>query len=457
MYWMYWTDECLELLAEELSDDTQRATSQLLGCGKDIVASLLSAIKKPGQDTHNYNEALESLIDMAYEKMSSGVAGSCWPRLYTDACIIRSLVPLDTSSSRAAIARLDRAIIVAGAAGEGRLDLIHTLIRRIQFEFLTFTQDLSRRFSKPRVGTTLDPRLSNFALESSLRDIPALDTPPSFTTFQTTYNRHPFVLHRFASAWPAMNEHPWSSAAYLRSVSGPARIVPVEVGADYRSDDWTQQFMSWDDFLSNLGLDDNESPAYADNLTEREARANQVLYLAQHSLLLQFPDLSRDIVIPDYVYTCPTAPSNYPRYEPPGNDEQLVINAWLGPRGTTSPAHTDPYYNIYVQVVGRKTVWLAPPSVNQYMYVYKDGDAPPTRKSSNPSTKDDNSTSMSNTSQVDVLATGKDAERFAQFWSEVVPHAMSAMLEPGDMLFIPPGWWHAMRAEETSFSVSMWF
>lgn len=69
--------------------------------------------------------------------------------------------------------------------------------------------------------------------------------------------------------------------------------------------------------------------------------------------------------------------------------------------------------------------------------------------------------SMSNTSQVDVFRPRTDHEHapdaWPLFWQDVVPHATSVTLEPGDLLFFPPGWWHAMRSEETSFSVSMWF
>ncbi|KAJ4487523.1 Clavaminate synthase-like protein [Lentinula aciculospora] len=390
--------------------------------------------------------------------MSHGASVCCWPRLYTDASIIRSLASLDGSfsSSRAAIARLDRAIIVAGAAGEGRLDLILTLIRRIQTEFLSYTRDSFRTFSSRQMGDMLRLPPSNIPLKSSLHRIPALDPPPSFMAFQTTFNRSPLVLYKYASSWPAINEHPWSSASYLRFIAGPARMVPVEVGADYRADDWTQQLMNWDDFLSTLELNDYDLPT---NLaTPTAIGSKKVLYLAQHNLFMQFPDLRRDIVIPDYVYSCPQPPSDYPQYKPPGNDEQLVINGWLGPRGTISPAHTDPYFNIYVQIVGRKTIWLAPPYVSEYMYAFDKNDVQ-AHDSSNPASNKANPLT-SNTSRVDVFTTVKDDDsprRFPAFWTNVVPHAISTTLEPGDLLFIPPGWWHAMRADETSFSVSMWF
>lgn len=69
---------------------------------------------------------------------------------------------------------------------------------------------------------------------------------------------------------------------------------------------------------------------------------------------------------------------------------------------------------------------------------------------------------MSNTSRVDVFAErpherDRDSDEFPAFWEQAVPRAQSTTLHPGDVLFFPPGWWHAMRSEETSFSVSMWF
>lgn len=66
---------------------------------------------------------------------------------------------------------------------------------------------------------------------------------------------------------------------------------------------------------------------------------------------------------------------------------------------------------------------------------------------------------MSNTSQVDVFPVSVVAsrERHRAFWDEVPEKALSVTLEPGDLLIFPPGWWHAMRSEDVSFSVSMWF
>lgn len=68
---------------------------------------------------------------------------------------------------------------------------------------------------------------------------------------------------------------------------------------------------------------------------------------------------------------------------------------------------------------------------------------------------------MSNTSRVNVFVIGEEEENSRQehklFWEEVPAQAQCITLEPGDLLFFPPGWWHAMRSEDTSCSVSMWF
>jgi hypothetical protein len=110
------------------------------------------------------------------------------------------------------------------------------------------------------------------------------------------------------------------------------------------------------------------------------------------------------------------------------------------------------------QVVGRKTVWLAPPtsSVTEAMYPYPPPSPASDYESARNPAANQLAPSMTNTAQVDVFS-DQDRDRFPLFWKYAVPEALSATLEPGDVLFFPPGWWHAMRSEERSFSVSMWF
>jgi hypothetical protein len=71
---------------------------------------------------------------------------------------------------------------------------------------------------------------------------------------------------------------------------------------------------------------------------------------------------------------------------------------------------------------------------------------------------------QTNTSAVDVFQYGEREtqelrERYPEFYASVYPISMETVLGPGDMLFMPPGWWHAMRGEgdAVSWSVSIWF
>ncbi|KAG7086558.1 hypothetical protein E1B28_002506 [Marasmius oreades] len=328
-----WSTRIIAEISQQLGDTSDRATAQLLGCGEDNFNLLLSAVQDLVAETPRSNSCgtLEALAKLAHTKMSSGEAQICWRRMYTDAHILLSLSELSPHTALHAIGYLDRAIIIAGAAGDGRLDLILSLISNIQSNYVQ-----SHHFSLTR--SRFEPNSSvhePLVLHTSRHAIPSLNSPPSLETFQTKSYTNPFILRKFASNWPALNEHPWSSAAYLRSVAGPGRLVPIEVGTDYRADDWTQMLMSWDDFLTSLDLDG------------QSAVPEDVLYLAQHNLLMQFPELNSDITIPDYAYSSLPSPPDYPKYRSPNNEDQLVVNGWLGPKGTISPAHTDPYYNLF--------------------------------------------------------------------------------------------------------------
>ena len=237
-----------------------------------------------------------------------------WRSLYTDSCIVRAFA-VSRQSLLLAISTLDRAIVIAGPFGDGRLDLILELIRQFQ-------RPLSQHYVKAILPTPTIPASFNCT-------IPQLSFPPTFLTFQSQHSNRPFILRNFAQDWPATRDRPWRSAAYLQSVAGPGRLVPVEIGKDYRLRNWKQELMDWTDFLSTIDFDDQPS----------SRKVETILYLAQHDLIKQFPALREDIIIPDYVYaSIPCV--DYPGYRPPQHDYEALFNVWLGPKGAMSPAHT---------------------------------------------------------------------------------------------------------------------
>eukprot|EP00041_Stephanoeca_diplocostata_P024494 m.622099 g.622099 ORF g.622099 m.622099 type:complete len:206 (+) comp22542_c0_seq2:1370-1987(+) len=185
-----------------------------------------------------------------------------------------------------------------------------------------------------------------------------------------------------------------------------AALIPFP-GSSYVSESWGQKLMTLADFL------DGFETASKDN--------SKTPYLAQHELFDQIPALANDITIPDYCCI--------------GEEAEIrQTNAWLGPTGTVSPLHHDPYRNLLCQVVGRKRVRLYAPHHSAALYPYQD-------------------TLLCNTSQVDLE--NPDYASFPSFAD--APPPLDCILGPGDMLYIPPKWWHHVRSLTSSFSVSFWW
>ena len=262
------------------------------------------------------------------------------------------------------------------------------------------------------------------------RPVPEL-AAPGVDTFQALclQPQTPAVLTGCLDHWPARAERPWTDLAYLCRLAGE-RTVPVELGARYTDAGWSQKLLRFRDFVETYLLADG---------------AADVGYLAQHELFDQVPELRRDIAIPDYCFAvrvpdpAEPPPAKRGRREADAEDDaaplpEVRINAWFGPRGTVSPLHTDPQDNLLAQVVGYKYVRLYAPADTPFLYPH---DAP----------------LLANTSQVDV-----EAPDAAATWPDFTrARAWSCVLRPGDLLYIPRGWWHHVRSLTVSFSVSFWF
>ena len=354
--------------------------------------------------------AADAVVDYCWEKLHSTYwkdVDPIWSEWYSAGQLLTAAAVAEQGFFDKAVERLDLALLMGAVCMR---EAIYSCISLLRPLLSTGTAQSSAISSQlPCLSCDLEQ-----AAESLIR-LPRVVrlSNASLVEFHAYLSKgHPVILGDAIDHWPARCSRPWRNLDYLKSIAGH-RTVPVEIGAKYTDRNWGQRLMKLSDFME----------AY---LMEPGNRGNSSKgYLAQHDLFRQIPELKRDICIPDYCFAKETV-----------DPDCVSINAWFGPGGTISPAHTDPHDNLLAQVVGHKFVRLFPPSVSECMRPFQDP-------------------LLSNTSMIDVEGTTAlaDYPEFGIAWE----NGYDCLLNEGDILFIPKGWWHYVRSLSTSFSVSFWF
>lgn len=105
---------------------------------------------------------------------------------------------------------------------------------------------------------------------------------------------------------------------------------------------------------------------------------------------------------------------------------------WLGPAGTVTPLHCDYDDNIFAQVWGSKRIILSPPHHDEFLYP-----------------KEANAILFG--SPFDPEA--PDFDRFPLARQALM---IECVVNPGDLLYVPAGWFHQVRALTFSLSSNRW-
>jgi len=156
--------------------------------------------------------------------------------------------------------------------------------------------------------------------------------------------------------------------------------------------------------------------------------------------------------------------------------DKTITNVWMGSKGSTAALHHDPFDNFFVQIYGRKKFTLFSPDLHHSFYVYPKThpasrqaqvniDEPDERRFpklsgiiANNIDDDDHSSSSANSDEKGSLAHGN---RGVTVNEKTVRGALESGIEivvkPGDVLYLPPFWFHQVEALDTAISVNTWF
>lgn len=246
----------------------------------------------------------------------------------------------------------------------------------------------------------------------------AADLTPAAFFSRALQPARPLLIkgHLHAQQWAALDY--FADLRRLRDEHG-GRLVPVNLGSPLVGYGGVEH-MSLARLIDEHLLPSNAShgaPRPPDAAPDEEA-ACAVAYMSQHHLLHQCAPLQQLCALPPYTLGRPLHP----------------LNVWLGTRGTVTSLHSDASENLLAQVAGHKYVRLYGLDQTPHLYAsLQRGGA-------------------FGTSPVRVEAA--DLAAYPKFANAAYSEAI---LEPGDLLYIPKSMWHYLRALTTSTSINLWF
>ncbi|WP_426102219.1 cupin-like domain-containing protein [Massilia sp. TSP1-1-2] len=236
------------------------------------------------------------------------------------------------------------------------------------------------------------------AIRRAARELPAIASVPRLGTLDAAAFRAraaqglPFLLTGLVGRWPLSKLTPQTLRERYSDLAVRARV------GDYINTafapDRAMQDMSMLAYLDLVAGDAQALPPYLGNL---ELRAlNKLCYW----------------------------PAYFDKMGPP--------RFWLGPAGTVTPLHCDYDDNIFAQVWGTKRIFLAPPHHDQFLYP----------------------------SEANAILFGSpfnpEAPDFDTFPQARQATMIECIVGPGELLYVPAGWYHQVRALTFSLSANRW-
>jgi hypothetical protein len=236
------------------------------------------------------------------------------------------------------------------------------------------------------------------AIKRVARDLPAISAVPRMGTLDAAAFRAqaekglPFLISGVVNRWPLSALSPQTLRDRFSDLPVRARV------GDYVNTafapDRAMQDMSMLEYLELVSTGTQDLPPYLGNLELREL--NSMCYW----------------------------PAYFGKMGPP--------RFWLGPAGTVTPLHCDYDDNIFAQIWGTKRIFLSPPHHDEFLYP----------------------------SEANAILFGSpfnpEEPDFEKFPLARQASMIECIVNPGDLLYVPAGWYHQVRSLTFSLSANRW-
>jgi hypothetical protein len=257
-------------------------------------------------------------------------------------------------------------------------------------------QAREQRDAQVRGVTSIDDMRN--AIKRVARDLPPITAVPRLGTLDAKAFRAeaakglPFLITGMVGRWPLSALTPQTLRERFSHLQVRARVGDY-VNTAFAADR-AMQDMTMLEYLDLVAAGAGDLPPYLGNLELREL--NSLCYW----------------------------PAYFSKMGPP--------RFWLGPAGTVTPLHCDYDDNIFAQIWGTKRIFLAPPHHDEFLYP----------------------------SEANAILFGSpfdpEAPDFDKFPLARQATTIECIVGPGNMLYVPAGWYHQVRALTFSLSANRW-